>query len=283
MSPPRTVASRITVILLAFRAGHSLTLTELAGRTGLPMSTTHRMAGELASWQLLRRTAEGRYEVGPNVLRLAGDGEGAGALDLEERALLVVSDLHEVTGRRARLGVLEGSRAGFVERRSAAEPATAFRDEATLPLHATAVGKALLAFAPPETVARAKRRLRAYTCRTLCTPEQLQRELHLIRRTGFARSRGDFVAEDHAVAVPVFGPGGSVLAALELQVHDRRSDVEWCRGPLMVAARGLSRELSLQVGGPRDGSERPQLRLLRGRPDGAGDQPQLRTGAAFLP
>jgi DNA-binding IclR family transcriptional regulator len=234
----------------------------------------------LASWQLLRRTPEGRYQVGPNVLRLAG---GAGVPDLEERALLVVSDLHEVTGRRARLGVLDGPRVGFVERRSAAEPATGFRAGATLPLHATALGKALLAFAPSQTVAQATRRLPAHTARTLTSPERLHRELHLIRRIGFARSRGEFLAGDHALAAPVFGPGGTVLAALELQVHDRRSDVDWCRGLLLVAARGLSRELSLPVDGRGYGGQRPQLRLLRGRPGGAGDQPSLRTGAAVLP
>jgi DNA-binding IclR family transcriptional regulator len=93
------VASRITAIRLAFRAEHSLTLTEIAGRTGLPMSTTHRMAGELTSWQLLRRTPDGRYQVGPNVLRLAGC---PCAPDLEEQALLAVSDLYEGTGRPAR-------------------------------------------------------------------------------------------------------------------------------------------------------------------------------------
>src|SRR4051812_27296540 len=65
--PPRTVASRLTAILLTFRSGSSHSLTEIAQLTGLPMSTVHRLATEMASWQLLTRTDDGRYEIGSNL------------------------------------------------------------------------------------------------------------------------------------------------------------------------------------------------------------------------
>jgi DNA-binding IclR family transcriptional regulator len=66
------------------------------------------------------------------------------------------------------------------------------------------------------------------------------------------------VAGESAVAVPVFGCGGEVVAALELDLHDLRADLEACKAVLTVAARGLSRELAVD----RDRVERPQLRLL---------------------
>ena len=56
-------------------AGDSHSVTELSRLTGLPVSTTHRLAAELASWQLLKRAADGRYEVGLTLRRLGGDGE----------------------------------------------------------------------------------------------------------------------------------------------------------------------------------------------------------------
>jgi DNA-binding IclR family transcriptional regulator len=72
------------------------------------------------------------------------------------------------------------------------------------------------------------------------------RQLHLIRLTGIAHARGELVRGDSAIATPIFGPGGAGIAALELQVHDRE-DIAMCRATLAVAARGLSRELALDV------------------------------------
>ena len=72
--PPRSAVSRITAILSTFLTGGSHSVTEMARLTGLPVSTTHRIAVDLASWQLLHRTADGRYQVGIMLRQLAGDG-----------------------------------------------------------------------------------------------------------------------------------------------------------------------------------------------------------------
>jgi DNA-binding IclR family transcriptional regulator len=265
-SPPRTVASRLTAILLTFRYGSLHSLTEIAEITGLPMSTVHRMAAELASWQLLSRTPDGRYEIGANLQQLAGDVHHRP--DLDGRATLVVSDLCEVTRRRARLGVLRSTRVAYVEKRWGAAPPVPFSAGATLPAHATALGKALLAFAPRSRVAAVERQMSAYTAGTLTDPVELQRQLQTIRVTRIAESRGELVRGDWAVAAPVFGPGGAVIAALEIQVHDLREDIRMCRPALVVAARSLSRDLALDA--PYDG---PQLRLL---PRAADDDPRPR-------
>jgi IclR family acetate operon transcriptional repressor len=69
----RSVASRVTAILMAFRSGGTHSLTELAGLGGLPISTTHRLVGELVARQVLERTDEGSYRVGLP-LRMLGGG-----------------------------------------------------------------------------------------------------------------------------------------------------------------------------------------------------------------
>jgi DNA-binding IclR family transcriptional regulator len=241
--PSRSVVSRLTAILLTFRSGNSHSVTEIARLTRLPVSTAHRLTAELASWQLLRRASDGRYEVGANLQRLRYEVDLVP--DLYDRAPLVVSDLCDVTSRRARLGVLREGRVAYIEKQPGPGPATAFSANAVLPAHATAVGKALLAFAPQGTVASVEQGLTAYTSQTLNTPNQLHRALRSIRLTRTAVARGELVAGDWAVAVPVFGRGGLVVAALELQVRDRRTDIETYTALLTVAARGLSRELSL--------------------------------------
>jgi DNA-binding IclR family transcriptional regulator len=256
----------LTAILLTFRHGSRHSLTEIAALTGLPMSTVHRMAAELASWQLLWRTPDGRYEIGSNLQQLAGDVHHHP--DLEERGTLVVRDLCEVTRRRARLGVLSSTRVAFVEKRWGAEPPVPFCAGVTLPAHATALGKALLAFAPRSSVAAVERQMSAFTAGTLTDPVELQRQLQMIRVTRIAESRGELVRGDWAVAAPIFGPGGAVIAALELQVHDLSEDIRMCRPVLAVAARSLSRDLALDA--PYDG---PQLRLL---PRAVDDDPRPR-------
>jgi DNA-binding IclR family transcriptional regulator len=231
--------------------------------TRLPVSTTHRLVAELTSWQLLRRTSDGRYEVGLTLHRLSGD---VGSLPvLYERAPQVVTDLCEVTRRRARLGILRGDRVAYIEKRVGPAPATQFCAGATLPAHATALGKALLAFAPRATIASVEKQLTAHTANTLVRPDQLRRALQAIRLTRTAVVRGELFPGDWAVAVPVFGPGGVVAAALELDVQDLGADMATCTAALAVAARGLSRELAVDV----HQADRPHLRLLP-RPDGAG-------------
>jgi DNA-binding IclR family transcriptional regulator len=248
---PRSVVGRLTAILLTFRCGGPRSVTELAQLVGLPVSTTHRLVGELARWQLLRRRPDGLYEVGSNLQRLAGDAASVPTLD--DRAPLAVTDLFEATHRRTRLGVLCDGRVLYVERRTLEAPPTQFSADATLPAHATALGKALLAFAPREAVALVSRNLAAYTSQTLTRPEHLHRELQLARLVGIAVGREELAPGDSAIAAPVFGAGGRVIAALEVQVRELRDDVRMFRPALVVAASSLSRELSLL--GSRD--ERP--------------------------
>ena len=192
---------------------------------------------DLASWQLLHRSADGQYRVGIILRQLGGDGWSMPVL--MERGPHVVTDLCEATRRRTRLGVLENGRVAYIEKRVGADPVTPFGFSATLPAHATAVGKALLAFAPREAVAAVTQHLTAYTANTLHTPDRLQRALGIVRLTRSAVARGELVAGESAVAVPVFGCGGEVIAALEVELHDVRADLELCKAALVVAARGL--------------------------------------------
>ena len=255
---PRSLVSRITAILSTFATGDSHTVTEIAHMTGLPVSTTHRLVGELTSWQLLRRTEDGQYEVGFSLHRLSGDVRSLPRL--HERATQVVTDLSDVTRRRARLGILRGTRVAYIEKQVGPRPATTWCAGATLPAHATALGKAILAFAPRAAIASVEQELTAHTASTLISPDQLRRALQGVRRTGTAVARGELFPGDRAIAVPVFGSGGVVVAALELAVCDQRSDVEVCTAALSIAARSLSRELAIEAGH----ADRPPLRLLSG-------------------
>jgi DNA-binding IclR family transcriptional regulator len=122
-------------------------------------------------------------------------------------------------------------------------------------VHATALGKALLAFAPASTVeAVLALGLRRYTPYTVTRPERLRWALQTVRVTGMALCDRELDRTSRAVAAAAFGDGGRSVAAVEIGVRDLARDVPAVRAPLAVAAAWLSRELAGQVGGVADGA-----------------------------
>jgi DNA-binding IclR family transcriptional regulator len=257
-APPRSVASRITAILSTFLTGESHSITEIAHMTGLPISTTHRITADLAAWQLLQRASDGRYGVGSILQRLGG--VGVATPELMEWAPGAVLDLCAATGMRARFAVLDEGRIVYIEKRPGPEPITSFSAGATLPAHASAAGKAILAFAPSATVCGVAQNLTAFTPRTVNTPDRLRRALEIARLARTAVARAELSPGQSDVAVPVFGCGGVAVAALELEVRNLATELEVARVALAVAARGLSRQLTVDPAVP---AGRRQLRLAQ--------------------
>ena len=270
---PRGLVSRFAAILGTFRAGDRHSVTEIARMTGLPVSTTYRLVTDMAAWQILQRTPEGDYTVGFALQTLTSDVSDLPTL--EELAPHVLTDLCSATCRRARLGILVDERVAYAEKRPGAEPVAGFCPSATLPAHATALGKALLAFAPLSAVASVARRMTAFTSRTIVSPDRLRSALSTVRLSQVAVACGELVDGDLTVAVPVFAGGGGALAAMELQVHDLRDDLRVCSATLTVAARGLSRDLVGDAHRP----VRPRLCLSREKPVQAVGAP-VRAGVA---
>jgi IclR family transcriptional regulator, acetate operon repressor len=137
---------------------------------------------------------------------------------------------------------------------------TSFPNSARLPLHATASGKALLAFMPISflrVVAAAG--FPRYTPHTVASIDELRHLLVQVRRHGFATSHLELHPSACAVAVPLFNHNGYPVCAMEVQVPDlTESTLAQVTPALVITARRLSRELSPQqehatpaaVGGP---------------------------------
>jgi DNA-binding IclR family transcriptional regulator len=243
IEPGRSVTSKVAAILLTFRDGDEHSLTEIARLTCMPVSTTHRLVTELAGLGLLEHTHESQFRVGGSI-RAIGSRMSYSPRIIES-ARRVLDDLVATVHAAARLGVLTGTQVAYIEKRCDHSPATTFAHAPRLPAHATALGKALLAFSPAELLnCLIAHGLTCYTPRTLTDPEELRRSLAVTRLTRFAVSRCELEQNVSAVAVPVFGAGGIVIAALELTVLDLRADQHLAQSVLTVAARGLSRELA---------------------------------------
>jgi DNA-binding IclR family transcriptional regulator len=246
-TPGRSVISKVSAILLTVAENSRCTLTEIAARSELPLSTTHRLVAELAAWGVLERTKDGRFRAGPPVRTISGAcrcGSGDAVASIRERAAPVMEDLFRVTGAQVRMGYLDGTRVAYVEKSSAHVPVSEVCP-ARLPAHATALGKALLAFTSPRAAAPVLAGdLQQYTPRTVTHPDRLRLELRTVRATRLALCDGELEPQRSAVAMPVLGPAGDLVIALELRVRDLARDVPAWRPALEVAARALSRELS---------------------------------------
>jgi DNA-binding IclR family transcriptional regulator len=239
----RSVTSKITSILMAFTEGTEYSLTEIARLAGLPISTAHRLTSELASWRLLERTEDGRYRMG-FPLRMIGATDSC-ASSLQERAPCVLEDLAAATGRRARLGVLRELEVAYIEKVPGSSPVTAFSPAATLPAHPTALGRALLAFCPTSTVEMViTQGLRSYTRHTVTSPDRFRRALAVTRLTRVAVTRRELEPTTCGVAAPIFGPGGQLVAAIELATGDLGQELRPMVAALSIASRSLARELA---------------------------------------
>jgi len=237
----RSVTSKVVAILLTFNDGTVHSVTEISRLAGLPISTTHRLVSELAAWGILERTDDLQYRVG---VQLHAIGATAGCVpSMPERARRVMEDVSIATHSDVRLGILQGTEVTYIEKTAGHQPGSLYPAARPVPAHASAMGKAILAFSPPRLVeAMIHRGLTRCTPHTITTGEQLRRALARIRRTRLAISRGELRKGHCVMAVPVFGGRSDVVAALEVDVRNL-PELRSIHAVLTMAARSLSREL----------------------------------------
>jgi len=222
----RSVTSKVLAILDAFTKGTTeLNLTQLSRASGLPLPTVHRLAGELVSWGGLQRDQHGVYRVGERLWEVGSLTPQRASL--REIAIPYMGDLYEATHENVQLAVLQDHDALFVEKLSGLHSVPIVtRVGGRLPLHATGVGKVLLAYAPEsfvdEVLAAGLPRL---TPHTIVDPEELRVVLVEVRRNGYALTREEMTLGSVSVAAPIFGPEGRVVGAMSLVVGADHPDL----------------------------------------------------------
>lgn len=238
------VVDRALSLLAAFDAGHpSLSLGELARRSGIPTSSTLRLASRLVAWGALERGADGRFTIGLRlwqVASLAPRGQG-----LRQVAMPYMGDLQEVTRQHVLLAVRDGGEAVLVERLSTHAAMPVLYDVGgRLPLHSTGVGLVLLAFAEGQVQEEyLARPLMHEPERVPVSAAALRRTLADVRRDGLATVRRRIPTPLVSVAAPVFDATDTVAAALSVVVPQERADTRVLGPALRTAARAISRGL----------------------------------------
>jgi DNA-binding IclR family transcriptional regulator len=238
-------AARILKVLAS--GPRRLGVSEIADRLGLTRPTVHGLLQTLQAHGFVEQDRDSdKYQLGAGLLQL-----GNSYLDLNElraRSLVHAERLAARADAAVRVGVMHGATVVIVHH--------VFRPDTTLqilevgaelPLHASALGKAMLAFASDQDVADLlDEPLPRLTSRTL-SPRALREELADVRERGVARERDEAVLGESSLASPIFDHSERAVGAIGV-VGD--TDRVMPRGParqlvaaVTEAARGVSREL----------------------------------------
>jgi DNA-binding IclR family transcriptional regulator len=239
-----SVIGKVSVILDAFTAeDRGVGFADLQRRTGLAKSTLHRLTEEMVAARLLDRVA-GKFHLSSHLFAL-------GMRASVERSLLEVAtpfleDLYERTHETVHLGLREGTEVVYVAKvgghRQARAPS---RLGGRMPLHATAIGKALLAFAPEQVRAEVLAApLPRLAPRTVTSASILRRQLDEAVRTGVT-----FEAEESAVGIvcvgaPVLDRNTVATAAVSVAGPADRFHPYRHAAPVKAAADGIAATLA---------------------------------------
>jgi len=210
------VLAKATALLDHMAAEGEVTPARLAELTGEPRSTVYRLLASLQQLELVEPgRRKGTYLLGLKLFRL-----GTAVVlrfDAREAARPVMERIHEETGETVFLCIRRGYEAVCIERIDGRRVnLLALGLGGSLPLHAGAVARTLLAFESPEFWEEYLEQWQpeALTSKTPATRAALLEELRLTRERGYAISDEDVTPGVGAVGAPVFDHTGAVQAAL---------------------------------------------------------------------
>jgi len=208
---------------------------QIAKLSGLPVSTVHRFLMNLTSAGYLNCDGDGDYHLGIACVSL---GQAAlSQLDLRRLSVPYLQELNHRTRETVHLTVRFGLSAVYVEKLDSSEPLRIHsRIGAAIPLYCTAVGKVLLAYLPEQEQAAVLDRIEIhrFTANTVGSPQELQTQLQLVRKNGYACDLEEHEAHIRCVAAPIWDHTGAVNASLSITGPAVRMGVARLRqlGPL---------------------------------------------------
>jgi DNA-binding IclR family transcriptional regulator len=200
---------------------HGLGVNELARRIGVNPSTASRLLSTLESFGVVQRDGQGPYRLGLALVTLAD--RVLSRLDLQTLARPILFELMEHTGETATLS-LPGEREAITVDSVPARSSVVSMARLGRPsvLHATAVGKVMLAFGGGRLPR--ERDLVPLTNRTVTDRARLATEVTAVRERGYGTVFGEREVDVNAIAAPVFDRSGALAAILGLQGPANRLD-----------------------------------------------------------
>lgn len=213
----QSVDRAITLLEILARRGEA-GVSEVAAEIDVHKSTAFRLLGALESRGLVEQSVDrGKYRLGFGIVRLAG--AVSGQLDITQQGRPIYERLAEELGETVNLAVLKEHYAVNVDQVHGASTVTVQNWVGNLtPLHATSSGRVLLAYLDEDTRTKLfdAAGLARFTPSTVTSRRELAKRLDEVREQGYAVIVEEYEVGLNAVAAPLFGAGGEVLAAISV-------------------------------------------------------------------
>jgi IclR family acetate operon transcriptional repressor len=227
-------------------AGGEATLTDLATRTGLNISTCHHLLATLIQRGFAAKVSGRRlYALGSRIITLS---HACLQVDLPRRAQPYLEAINRATGETVHLGALQGDQVVTLAVREARHPVrveTGKLGKLEAP-HATSLGKAIVAWLPEDEIRRILGSgLKRFTDKTLTNFAEFLESLRIVRRNGYAIDHEEFLPGVICVGAAIRDQAGTVIGAISASTPTMRATEEHMdlmRNEITAAARALSAE-----------------------------------------
>lgn len=236
-----SVVDRVVRLIEAFPEGVAwLQLAELADRSGLPLTTAHRLVRQLAAHGLLETGAAGSVRLGLRLWELVN--RNSPTLELRQAAMPFMEDIQQVLNQNVNLAVLDGWEALFVERLSRrGSVANRAQVAGRMPVHISSAGLALMSHQPKDLQAAYLGQFRDPAHKV--STEALRHLLSEASHQGYAQLAGVVDPDTWGIAVPVLDSKRRTAAALGVVVPLAEVRLQALVPVLQTAARGIGRQL----------------------------------------
>ena len=239
------VEKALRIIEAVVESSTPINMSAIERATGLPRPTAHRVTNGLIDAGYLERDQRQRgHAPGPRLMALAYQLLRNGTP--RSRRLDVLNALARETGEACHFALLRGRVVHLLDQVASPGPLSVhYDDEGTLPLHAVACGKLMLAYQPDaqRDILLSSYTLTRLTERTVTDRRRLVASLKEIRDAGCCVEEGEHVDGIVTMAVPVMANGGALFGALGLAIPHVRfgpSQAKRLSSPLRQAATQLS-------------------------------------------
>jgi DNA-binding IclR family transcriptional regulator len=207
----------LTILGVLSDGSPELGVTELALRLGVHKSTVFRLLSTLQRHGLVEQNSETeKYRLGYGLVRLSG--AVVAEMDVVRAARPLLSQLAKEAGETVNLAIQQGDEIVQIEQMTPPRQLVSVNWVGKqVPLHCTSNGKVLLAFMDSGERERILGRpLQRFTARTIVDSRLLERQLSRVREEGYAFTLEELEIGLNAVAAPVRGAGGDVVAVVSL-------------------------------------------------------------------
>ncbi|MDI7259320.1 MAG: IclR family transcriptional regulator [Thermodesulfobacteriota bacterium] len=219
MSINQSLAHGLEVLLLYDTSCSVFTVAEISRRLKYSQSKAYRLVRTLMKYRLLQDDhGTAKYTLGLNALRLGLLAQQQ--FNISAIAEPFMKELSLLTKETVLLTAVNGTKGIVLERVESEEPVrySIFQPGASIPLHAGASSKILMAYLPEEECDRiiAKEGLKRFTSNTITDKDRLKAHLRDIRKRGYAFSDQEVDRDVRAMAAPILNGSGELVAGLSV-------------------------------------------------------------------